>query len=593
MKSAAGYVRCSTDMQEESTAQQKRAIEEYAQVNGFAVSEWFEDEARSGVSFEKRPAFMRMVQAAESAPSFQHILVYDESRWGRPGNPRENTYWRVHFERHGVKVTVIHSQSRNENDIGSFIMEAVEGAEASEYSKKLSRSTKRGCVARATGGYSSGGAAPYGYKRIAVDVHTGKYVRDLTAGMYRRKGEELVSLAPEVREAETVKQMFEWKAQGIGCKTIAERLNEQGIPCARRGKWKSADERWSKGTVDSILQNPAYYGARAYNRFPKNKLTQLRRGMRNPSSAWTVKENAHEPIITKELFDRANGGKALKFAQGSSKIIHSPYLLTGLIKCSHCGHSYSGYSIRKKGLSYYADSGYIYKGKSVCTWHTIPKEKLEQTVLSLIQDNLVDSNVQKDFEEMVTEELRREALEQSGSGGRTKIEREIAEIDRKMGSLLALVESGIDTVTILPRIRELEHQKRILTSELQVLSSSDQKATSAGEEVREFFAQFDEIMRHARLAERKLTIRQCVSRITVLRETEEVEIELLRVPKLVGAKIDALIPEEKRNHRSMCPEQDLNLTAPSINISQKICQFHVPLHNPYFCSKWTAVKFLS
>ena len=164
IKIAVGYVRCSTDMQDDSIEQQKKAIETWAKTNGYTVIEWFEDEGKSGTSFDKRPAFMRMVKRIESSPNFEHVLVYDESRWGRAGNPRESTYWKVHLERHGVKVRIVNSQSKNENDIGSYVVEVVESAEASEYSKKLSRSTLRGCFDNAAKGFSNGGTAPYGYK---------------------------------------------------------------------------------------------------------------------------------------------------------------------------------------------------------------------------------------------------------------------------------------------------------------------------------------------------------------------------------------------------------------------------------------------
>ena len=88
IKIAVGYVRCSTDMQDDSTEQQKKAIEIWAKGNGYAIIEWFEDEGKSGTSFDKRPGFMRMVKRIESSTNFEYVLVYDESRWGRAGNPR-------------------------------------------------------------------------------------------------------------------------------------------------------------------------------------------------------------------------------------------------------------------------------------------------------------------------------------------------------------------------------------------------------------------------------------------------------------------------------------------------------------------------
>ncbi|MBS3915217.1 MAG: recombinase family protein [Bacteroidetes bacterium] len=392
---AVGYVRCSTEMQDDSVEQQKKEIQKWADTNGMKVIEWFEDESKSGTSFDKRPAFMRLMQRIETSSGFEYILVYDESRWGRPNNPRENTYWKFHAERYGVKVRVINSGSKNENDIGSFVTEVVESAEASEYSKKLSRSTKRGCIAKETSGYSSGGTAPYGYKRIAVDIASGNFLRDLPDGTYRRKGEEQVTFAPgDLFEVNVVKRIFEMKAKGIGLKSIANALNTENISCPRRGRWKNANQKWSSGTIRSIIQNPAYYGDRVYNRFPKNKLEGKSRGKRNNASEWIVKEQAHEAIITKELFQRANAMNHIGFASGASKAVHGPYLLSGLITCSKCGFKYSGYTRSKKDLRYYADSGYISKGRSVCDWNAIPKEKLENLILEVLENELLNSTIQ-------------------------------------------------------------------------------------------------------------------------------------------------------------------------------------------------------
>jgi len=239
----------------------------------------------------------------------------------------------VHFERHGVKVRIVNFQSKNENDIGSFVVEVVENAEASEYSKKLSRSTMRGCVAQVERGWSAGGSASYGYKRVAISTVTGEPLRDLPVGVHRRKGEEVVRLeVGDGSEAEVVRRIFEMKGTGVGFKTIANTLNSEGVQCPRRGKWRDKNQKWSCGTIRSIIQNPVYYGARVYNRFPKNKLSGLPRGKRNDEKEWKIRENAHSGIVSKELFERANTSKLYKYAGGSSMAVRSPYLLSGLVK---------------------------------------------------------------------------------------------------------------------------------------------------------------------------------------------------------------------------------------------------------------------
>ena len=98
LKIAAGYVRCSTEQQDDSIDQQKREISKWADQGGYKVIRWFEDDGKSGTSFEKRPAFVEMKNRVECDPGFEYVLVYDESRWGRAKRIRESSYWKVHFE---------------------------------------------------------------------------------------------------------------------------------------------------------------------------------------------------------------------------------------------------------------------------------------------------------------------------------------------------------------------------------------------------------------------------------------------------------------------------------------------------------------
>jgi len=169
---AVGYVRCSTEMQDDSINQQKSGIEKASKKLGLNIIDYFEDDGKSGTSFTDRPGFMKLKAAVENNPNFKYILVYDESRWGRASDPRENSFWKQYFKTFGVKVIIINTQSSNGDDLVSCLVEVLEGAQASEYSKNLSRVTLRGQLSNAEKGYSNGGTAPYGYKRVAINKHT-------------------------------------------------------------------------------------------------------------------------------------------------------------------------------------------------------------------------------------------------------------------------------------------------------------------------------------------------------------------------------------------------------------------------------------
>ncbi len=62
---AVGYLRRSTDRQEQSIADQKRAVEAYAQEHGHEILDWYVDDAISGASADGREAFLKMLADAQ------------------------------------------------------------------------------------------------------------------------------------------------------------------------------------------------------------------------------------------------------------------------------------------------------------------------------------------------------------------------------------------------------------------------------------------------------------------------------------------------------------------------------------------------
>ncbi len=549
IKVAVGYLRCSTDMQDDSIAQQRDAIDKWAKSHKFLVVEWFEDEGKSGTTFEKRPAFMRMVNRAEANPNFEYILVYDESRWGRAGNPRESTYWKVRLERSNVKVRIINSQSNSSNDIGSYVVEVVESAEASEYSKKLSRSTSRGCRDNAQKGYSNGGTAPYGYRRVAVDKNSGRITRELAPGKRRNKDEEKVRWKlGSGEEVRTVRRIFEMKVAGYGYRSIANRLNEEGIPCPMRGRWRNKNQMWSTVTIQSIVTNPSYCGDRIYNRHPLSKkhkretsiLGETKERWINPESKWVVARGAHEPIIDRGLFEKANPEpRALQ--RRNAHYYDSPYLLTGLVRCTRCGFNFQGQSYRASGHFYYVDGGNMNKGKSVCERTAIRRELLEdfvvEEVMSVIPSSDVVSRTEEFIERMLHGGHEKERIEAT-------FDEQLKDIERKLQNLLEAVESGIGLETVLSRIKALEAKRRDIEGRRARASSvqswPDPKLTA--KEVVLFTRDFRKSFSSAPIEIRKELLRKVVVGVDVHPENRIARCTITRIPMVTPALRSVLVP---------------------------------------------------
>ena len=150
-KPAIGYLRRSTDRQEQSIGDQRRVIEAYAVNNGYDLLNYYTDDAISGASSEGRAAFLQLIQDAKQCDCpFRFVLVYDIKRFGRVDND-EAGYYRYQLRRNGVEIIYV-SENFNGDDTDD-LLRPVKQWQARQELKDLSKVTIRGLLSRADGGW--------------------------------------------------------------------------------------------------------------------------------------------------------------------------------------------------------------------------------------------------------------------------------------------------------------------------------------------------------------------------------------------------------------------------------------------------------
>ena len=156
---AVGYVRRSTDRQEQSIPDQKKALEAYAVEHGLRLGKFYIDDAISGTSTTGRRAFQQLIQDAQSpSQPFVIVVVYDIKRFGRVDND-EAGYCRHVLRTHGVEVRYV---SENFNgDATDDLLRLVKQWQARQESKDLSKVTIRGLLSKMQDeGAGAGGGNP-------------------------------------------------------------------------------------------------------------------------------------------------------------------------------------------------------------------------------------------------------------------------------------------------------------------------------------------------------------------------------------------------------------------------------------------------
>lgn len=195
------------------------------------------------------------------------------------------------------------------------------------------------------------------------------------------------------QEAAVIRRVFEWAADGVGSATIVDRLNREGVPGTRGGRWTKTPVQW-------ILKNERYlgrhiWGQRGVERDPTTgrKIQRYRR-----RSEWKIVERPEMRIISDELWERAQATRkeirqavASKesLARGKSGKYHSQHLFSGFAKCGTCGGAISSVS-GGKGSPRWGCSRSWQNGTSACTNRlTIRIKVAEPQILAKLQEELL------------------------------------------------------------------------------------------------------------------------------------------------------------------------------------------------------------
>ena len=294
---AAQYLRMSTDHQQYSLDNQADAIARYAAERNFRIVKTYSDAARSGVRLKNRPGLKQLLKDVVAGNlEFQAILVYDVSRWGRFQDIDEAAHYEYLCKSSGVPILYCAELFSNDNSTSGLILKALKRTMAGEYSRELSIKVRTGLLRLAKLGYKQGGHAPYGLRRQLLDVH-GKPKQLLADGERKTLTTERVILVPGIpEEVAVVRRVFhEFADEHRSLSSIAARLNSDGVPFVRGA-------RWNANAVVHALERRQYVGSNVWGRTTAFLSSPPKR---LPPECWAVCNNAFEPIISQQLFDRA------------------------------------------------------------------------------------------------------------------------------------------------------------------------------------------------------------------------------------------------------------------------------------------------
>lgn len=323
-KRVAAYCRVSTDKedQENSFDSQQRYFRQYIERNpDWELYEIFADEGITGTNTRKRKEFNRMVACAANG-DFDLIITKEISRFAR--NTLDSIYYTRELKKHGVGVIFL-NDNINTLDGDAELRLAIMSSIAQEESRRTSERVKWGQKRRMEQG------VVFGRSMLGYDVKDGKmYINEEGAGIVRLIFHKFVD-------------------EGKGTHVIARELREEGVRPMRAKEWQNT-------VILRILRNEKYCGDLVQKKtYTPDFLSHQKKYNRGQEEFVIIKDH-HEPIISRELFDKANRILDLKSGSQNGKSKYSNrYPFSGKIKCGRCGAGYvARYKTRKDGSRYKA-----------------------------------------------------------------------------------------------------------------------------------------------------------------------------------------------------------------------------------------------
>ena len=503
MINAVSYCRVSSEEQalkDLSIPAQRKAVRRWLDERpDHALLQGFVDEGESAYApANKRTGFREMVSFCRRN-DVNLILVHKLDRFSR--NREESILFKSLLRKHGVTVKSVTENYDPETPQG-FLYEGMIEVINEFYSKNLATETLKGMRENAERGYCNGGRVPYGYRLERFSEDGGREHSRLVPG-------------PE-EEVAVIRRIFDMAAnQGIGGKRVAFTLNEEGVPAPR-------SRHWNASTVNHMLDNRAYVGDRVW--LKRRKVGHGER-VANPESEQIIVENAHEPLVDRELFEKRREIAAKRsFHRRGAKEKHVDYLLSRLIRCDHCGSNFVGRRQKhrnRKGETYdllrYYCGGYLNKGPSVCPPMPIHKDWIEGMVLDILRSRLCSPEALAELEDRVR--ARIEERRRTYGRGPKAIEQRIHDIERRIQNYYRAIGDGLDTEVCRQHIEELTASKATLEEEAGLLAREDYYTRALQlnlDELRRFAKAFEEGFDSAPFGVRRQLILYFIDEIVVV-----------------------------------------------------------------------------
>lgn len=389
-------------------------------------------EVVSGDSISARPVMQELLQDVENGV-WTGVLVMEVERLAR-GNTLDQGIVSNTFKYSSTKIITPMKTYNPNNEFDEEYFEFGLFMSRREYNT-IKRRLRQGVLSSVKEGKYIGSKPPYGYEKYKL----------------KEKGWSL-KIKPD--EAEAVKLIYQMYISGNNKWEICRALNELNIS-------PTYNDKWYPTSVSTILDKEVYIGKIKYynNKYIKKVVNGNLVKVRNPNPEVIIVNGLHEPIITEEMWNKAQQVKREHLCESlrTKKGYEAKNAFARILVCKSCGKVLKRkvHAERENSIRLYCN----YCDKNISSSYYIIEEKILLALKELLSEyKLTYKNTTVDDSLLLLENINK-SIE--------KIENDIRTSEKQKSKLYDLLEQGIyDNNTFLNRSKNLAERLQELNLKL-------------------------------------------------------------------------------------------------------------------------------
>ncbi|MDR0912325.1 MAG: recombinase family protein [Methanobrevibacter sp.] len=351
-----------------SIQNQRKLLQKVAKEKGFTNFVEFVDDGVSGTN-KDRKNFKRMIEQVEQGTAlFSAVIVKDVTRFARD-YIRAGMYIEEVFPENDIRfISIGEGIDSNEGD-NPFI--GFMNITSEYYSRDISKKRRLSNLVKGNAGEPLS-EPPYGYikdpdnsKKWIIDKVPATVVKRIYSDYLGGRGTE--QIACDLKKEKILTPMNYWASIGI---------NRAG------GSRSENPSAWNSSTIVKILTTQEYCGD-VINFKTYSKSYKLKKRLKNKPEDMKIFKEVHEPIISREDFDRVQQkrGKIRKRKTSDGEV----NMFSGLLTCADCGSNLNYHFNQKNHDIKYFNCSSNNNNRGECTQtHYIRVDFLEQIVVKEI-----------------------------------------------------------------------------------------------------------------------------------------------------------------------------------------------------------------